>query len=53
MREDQIYIERLYPYEKAGLIAQIRSYGEVVEEEYLSEGIAIKAYVPIEIYSRI
>ena len=53
LREDQIYIERLYPYEKAGLIAQIRSYGEVVEEEYLSEGIAIKAYVPIEIYSRI
>ena len=53
LREDQIYIERLYPYEKAGIIAQIRSSGEVVEEEYLPEGIAVKAYVPIEIYNRI
>ena len=53
LREDQIYIERLYPYEKAGIIAQIRSSGEVVEEEYLPEGIAVKAYVPIEIYHRI
>lgn len=53
LREDQIYIERLYPYEKAGIIAQIRSYGEVMEEEYLPEGIAVKAYVPMEIYSQI
>ncbi len=53
LREDQIYIERLYPYEKAGIIAQIRSFGEVMEEEYLPEGIAVKAYVPMEIYSQI
>ena len=53
LREDQIYIERLYPYEKAGIIAQIRSYGEVMEEEYLPEGIAVKAYIPMEIYSQI
>lgn len=53
LREDQIYIERLYPYEKAGIIAQIRSFGEVMEEEYLPEGIAVKAYVPMEIYGQI
>lgn len=53
LREDHIYIERLYPYEKAGIIAQIRSFGEVMEEEYLPEGIAVKAYVPMEIYSQI
>lgn len=53
LREDQIYIERQYPYEKAGIIAQIRSFGEVMEEEYLPEGIAVKAYVPMEIYSQI
>ena len=53
LREDQIYIERLYPYEKAGIIAQIMSYGEVMEEEYLPEGIAVKAYIPMEIYSQI
>lgn len=53
LREDQIYIERLYPYEKAGIIAQIRSFGEVMEEEYLPEGITVKAYVPMEIYGQI
>ena len=51
--EDQIYVERLYPYEKAGMIAMIRQHGQVVEEEYLSEGIAVKAYVPMEVYPKI
>ena len=51
--EDQIYVERLYPYEKAGMIATIRQHGQVVEEEYLSEGIAVKAYVPMEVYPKI
>ncbi|MCI6997522.1 MAG: GTPase HflX [Eubacterium sp.] len=51
--EDQIYVERLYPYEKAGMIATIRQHGQVVEEEYLPEGIAIKAYVPMEVYPKI
>ena len=51
--EDQIYVERLYPYEKAGMIAMIRQHGQVVEEEYLPEGIAVKAYVPMEVYPTI
>ena len=51
--EDQIYVERLYTYEKAGMIATIRQHGQVVEEEYLPEGIAIKAYVPMEVYPKI
>ena len=51
--EDQIYVERLYPYEKAGMIAMIRQHGQVVEEEYLPEGIAVKAYVPMEVYPKI
>ena len=51
--EDQIYVERLYPYEKAGMIATIRQHGQVVEEEYLPEGIAVKAYVPMEVYPKI
>lgn len=53
LREDQIYVERLYPYDKAGVIAQIRKFGQVVEEEYLPGGISVKAYVPMEIYNQI
>ncbi|MGN0251154.1 MAG: GTPase HflX [Oliverpabstia sp.] len=51
--EDQIYVERLYSYEKAGMIAMIRQHGQVVEEEYLPEGISVKAYVPMEVYPKL
>lgn len=53
LREGQIYLERLYPYDLAGKIALIRQYGEVIREEYLPEGISISAYVPPEIYPRV
>ncbi|HIS27247.1 MAG TPA: GTPase HflX [Candidatus Pullilachnospira intestinigallinarum] len=53
LREGQIYLERLYPYDQAGKIALIRQYGEVTREEYLPEGISISAYVPPEIYPRV
>ena len=53
LRRNQIYIERLYPYEKAGVIQLIRQKGELLEEEYLPEGIAVKAYVPREIYEKV
>ena len=53
LREGQIYIERLVPYDQAGSIARIRKYGQVVQEEFLAEGISVKAYVPMEVYSQI
>ena len=53
LREGQIYLERLYPYDQAGKIALIRQYGEVTREAYLPEGISICAYVPPEIYPRV
>lgn len=53
LREGQIYLERLYPYDQAGKIALIRQYGEVTREDYLPEGISICAYVPPEIYPRV
>mgnify|MGYP003209741509 CR=1 FL=1 len=53
VREGQIYIERLVPYDQAGSIARIRKYGQVVQEEFLAEGISVKAYVPMEVYSQI
>ena len=53
MRSGQIYIERLYPYQKAGILQLIRKKGEILEEEYLAEGIAVKAYVSREIYEKV
>jgi GTP-binding protein HflX len=53
LREDKIYIERIIPYAKAGDIQMIRKQGELLSEEYVPEGIAIKAYVPMEVYGRL
>lgn len=53
LRDQKIYIERLYPYEKAGLIQVIRKKGELIEEEYQAEGIFVRAYVPKSIYMQV
>lgn len=53
LRADKIYIERVIPYTKAGDLQMIRKQGELLCEEYVPEGIAIKAYVPMEVYGRL
>lgn len=53
LSEDQIYIERVYAYHNASLIQLIRQQGKLIEEEYVPEGIAIKAYVPRTIYEKV
>ena len=53
IRRDQIYIERLYDFSEAGKIQMIRSKGQLLSEEYVPEGIQIKAYVPQDIYGRL
>ena len=53
LRENKIYIERIIPYDKAGVIQLIRKQGELVSEEYVADGIQIKAYVPMEVYGRL
>ncbi len=53
IRRDQIYVERLYDFSEAGKIQLIRTRGQLVSEEYLPEGIEVKAYVPRDIYGRI
>lgn len=50
---DQIYIERLFPYDQAGKIQIIRSYGQLISEEYTDQGIEVKAYVPMEVYYKV
>ena len=46
LSEDQIYVERLFPYAEAGKIQLIRQYGQLLSEEYQEAGIAVKARVP-------
>lgn len=53
LREDKIYVERVIPYAQAGIIQLVRSAGELISEEYVPEGIAIKAYVPMEVYRKL
>ena len=53
IRRDQIYIERLYDFSEGGKIQVIRSRGQHVSEEYVPEGIAVKAYVPKDVYGRV
>ena len=53
IRRDQIYIERLYDFSEAGKIQIIRTKGQLISEEYVPEGIRVKAYVPQDIYGRV
>ncbi len=53
LRNEQKYIEKVFSYQDASVIAQIRKKGELLEEEYLPEGILVKAYVPNDIYQRL
>ena len=53
LKEDKIYIERVFDFAKAGSIQMIRKYGQLISEEYTAEGIEVKAYVPKEIYDKL
>ncbi|SDM57691.1 GTPase HflX [Lachnospira pectinoschiza] len=51
--ESRVYIERTFAYSEAGKIQQIREFGQLLEEEYVQDGIKVKAYVPREIEGRL
>lgn len=51
LRNQNIYLERVFSYQEAGKIQQIRRYGELLEEEYREDGIAVRAYVPAELFA--
>ncbi|MBO4652808.1 MAG: GTPase HflX [Lachnospiraceae bacterium] len=44
--EGKVYIERVYGYDEITKLQGIRKYGQLLSEEYVAEGIAVKAYVP-------
>lgn len=45
LREQKRYVETIIPYSDGGKIALIRKYGELISEEYVPEGILVKAYL--------
>lgn len=50
IRSSRVYLEKVYPYRGAGKIQTIRAYGQLLSEEYTEQGIAVKAYVPAELF---
>ena len=53
LREQKVYVEKVYDYSEAGKIQTIRKYGQLLSEEYTGDGIAVKAYVPHEIVNKV
>ena len=51
LRNQNVYLERTFAYQAAGKLQQIRKYGELLSEEYQENGIAIRAYVPAELFA--
>jgi len=45
LRKRRIYIETVISYKDTAILADVRRYGELVEEEYREDGIYVKAYV--------
>ena len=46
LRQQKVYLDRVFSYAQAAEAARIRKYGQVLEESYEDGGIHIKAYVP-------
>ena len=53
LRGSKILIERVFEYSRAGDIAVIRKYGQLLEEEYRADGIFVRAYVPKDVYAQL
>lgn len=51
LRNQKVYLDRVYSYKDAGKIQLIRKYGQLLKEEYQENGILVNAYVPAELFS--
>lgn len=53
LSEQTIYIEKIFPYSEAGKLQIIRQYGQLISEEYVEKGIAVRANIPKELEGNI
>ncbi len=49
LMDGQAYINRIIKYSEAGMLERIRNAGQLINAEYLPEGIQVEAYVPAEL----
>lgn len=49
LRENKIFIEKVFRYAEANQLAPVRKYGQIIKEEYREDGIFVRAYVPKEL----
>jgi len=49
----KVYLDTVVDFKNAGIIQQIRKDGVLLEEEYIPEGVRIRAYISRELYGRI
>lgn len=47
------YLEGVLPYGQGGLLQELRALGELQEEQYLPEGVAVRAYAPEALYGKL
>lgn len=53
LKERSVYVEYVFSYNEASKLQLIRKYGQLISEEYIAEGILVKANVPNEIYGQL
>ncbi|HCT90467.1 MAG TPA: GTPase HflX [Lachnospiraceae bacterium] len=53
VNEDYMLLERVFPYTEGSLLQIIRKNGRLFEEEYLADGVRVKASVPKELYGKL
>lgn len=53
LKEQKVYLERVFLYQDAGKIQTIRKYGQLLEETYREDGILVRAYLSKEIYNQL
>ena len=52
-RSQSIFVEKLFPYEKAGKIQLIRQFGQLLTEEYTEDGVRVTGYIPDRLFGQL
>lgn len=53
LKEQKVFLKKLFSYQEAGKISSIRKYGQLLREEYQADGIYVEAYIPKELEGQI
>lgn len=52
-QSQSVFVEKLFPYEKAGKVQLIRQYGQLLSEEYTEDGVLVSGYVPSRLFGQL